>query len=164
MSVMRVSIHIFSATALMLLAIGFPAVPGAVAAGSASKAFKVIERCMANKDAESSNQCIGQYSDACVLKGDAQSDYFAQANCLRDEATAWRNFRDGAAASFLVDNGTSFSASIVHAAQASDKFATVKCAVFQDTSMFGQSGMSLEAECLRDEAARMAIFISRHLD
>lgn len=160
---MRKFLHGVSFVSAAFLAISLTSNAGA--AGSASDAKKVIDKCMAGKNAGNARQCIGQYSGTCVQKaGAGDGDYFTQANCLADEATAWRNFRDGAVASFLADNGTTFATSVAAAAQASDKFAVTKCAIFQDTAMFGQSGMSLEAQCLLDEAARMAIFIGRELD
>lgn len=138
------------------------------AAASPKEAIRVLTACLKGKvNPDDTHVCIGWYSDPCAAKAENAAplpQVAEQRQCLLDEAAAWDTLRDRAVASWKENNGTSFSANIGKIAQEGARFAKIKCSVFQDTAQFGQTGMALEAECLRDEAARTAIFIGYSLD
>jgi len=138
------------------------------ASASPKEAMQVLAGCLKGKvNPHDAHICLGRYSAPCAAKAENAApipQIAAQSQCLLDEAAAWDTLRDRAVASWEEDNGTSFSANIDKIAQEGARFAKIKCSVFQDTTQFGQTGMALEAECLRDEAARTAIFIGYSLD
>jgi len=138
------------------------------ALASPKEALQVLTACLKGKvNPDDTHVCIGRYSDPCAAKTENTAPIpqtADQTQCLLDEAAAWDALRDRAVASWKEDNGTSFSTNIGKIAQEGARFAKNKCSVFQDTAQFGQTGMALEAECLRDEAARTAIFIGYSLD
>lgn len=138
------------------------------ASASPNEALRVLTACLKGKvNPDDTHVCIGRYSDACAAKAEDATpipQIADQSQCLLDEAAAWDTLRDRAVAGWKQDNGTSFSATLGNVAKESERFSEIKCAVFQDTAQFGQAGMALEAQCLRDEAARTAIFIGYSLD
>lgn len=133
------------------------------AEASPKAALQALTACLTGKvDADDTLECIGRYSDQCAAGAENAApipQVAEQSQCLLDEAAAWETLRDRAVKGWKEDNGTSFSANIAMVAKESERFSHIKCAVFQNTEQFGQTGMALEAECLRDEAARTAIFI-----
>lgn len=139
-----------------------------IASASPKEARRTLIACLKGKvNTDETLVCIGSYSDSCAEKFENMApipQISGQSQCLLDEAEAWNTLRDDAVESWKEDNGTSFSANIAKIAKASAPFAKIKCSVFQDTAQFGQTGMALEAECLRDEAARTSIFIGYALD
>lgn len=146
-------------TCLLLGVLMLPSLAGA----SSQAAMQALVSCLKGKvNPDDTLVCIGHYSDSCAVRAENAAPYpqiADQSQCLLDEAAAWDSLRDRAVTTWKHDNGTSFSANIAKIAEESARFAKLKCAVFQDTAQFGQSGMALEAQCLRDEAARTAIFI-----
>jgi hypothetical protein len=138
------------------------------ALASPKEALQVLTACLKGKvNPDDTHVCIGRYSDPCAAKAENAAPIpqtADQSQCLLDEAAAWDALGNRAVAGWKEDNGTSFSTNIGKIAQEGARFAKVKCSVFQDTAQFGQTGMALEAECLRDEAARTAIFIGYSLD
>ncbi len=138
------------------------------ASASPEEAAQVLTACLKGKvNPDETRECIGRYSDPCAAKLENTAmipQLTGQSQCLLDEAAAWDTLRDRAVTGWKKDNGTSFSANIGKIAQEGARFAKIKCSVFQDTQQFGQTGMALEAQCLRDEAARTAIFIGYSLN
>ena len=139
-----------------------------IASASPKEARRTLIACLKGKvNSDDTAVCVGRYSDPCATKAEDAApipQIADQSQCLLDEAAAWDTLRDRAVAGWKQDNGTSFSATIGNIAKESERFSKTKCAVFQDTAQFGQAGMALEAQCLRDEAARTAIFIGYSLD
>jgi len=143
-------------------------VPPPTAEASPKAALQTLLACLKGKvNPDETRACIGQYSDPCAAKAEDAAmipQIEEQSQCLLDEAAAWKTLRDRAVKGWKEDNGTSFSATIAKTAKESERFSRIKCSVFQNTDQYGQTGMALEAECLRDEAARTAIFIGYSLD
>lgn len=131
-------------------------------------AMKTIQPCLSGKvNLDDALACVGRYSDRCAVEADRSPpipQIADQAKCLLNEAEAWEKIRDKAVHSWKQNNGTNLSVKIAEIAKESQRFAALKCGVFHDTAQFGQTGMALEAECLRDEAARIAVFIGYGLD
>lgn len=138
------------------------------ASASPKQALKVLTSCLKGKtSSDEVLSCIGRYSDPCATKAENAAplpQVSEQIQCLLDEASAWNSLTDRAVKSWKENNTTSLSANIAKLAKESRQFAKIKCAVFRDTQQFGQTGMALEAQCLRDEAARTANFIGYGLD
>lgn len=138
------------------------------ASASPKQALQVLTACLKGKTSSDETQtCIGRYSDPCAAKAENTAplpQISEQSQCLLDEASAWNTLSDRAVKSWKENNTTSLSANIAKLAKESRHFAKIKCAVFRDTQQFGQTGMALEAQCLRDEAARTASFIGYALD
>lgn len=138
------------------------------ALASPKQALQVLTACLKGKtSSDEALACTGRYSDPCASKVENAAplpQISEQSQCLLDEASAWNTLRDRAVKSWEENNTTSLSANIAKLAKESRQFAKIKCAVFRDTQQFGQTGMALEAQCLRDEAARNASFIGYELD
>ncbi|MBB5704064.1 hypothetical protein FHS76_003979 [Ochrobactrum daejeonense] len=138
------------------------------AEASPKTALQTLTDCLKGKvNPEDARVCIGRYSDPCAAKAENAAmipQIAEQSQCLLDEAAAWNTLRDRAVKGWKEDNGTSFSATIAKTAKESERFSRIKCSVFQNADQYGQTGMALEAECLRDEAARTAIFIGYSLN
>jgi hypothetical protein len=138
------------------------------ASASPDEALQVLTACLKGKvNPDDTAVCVGRYSDPCAAKAEGAApipQIADQSQCLLDEAVAWATLRDRAVASWKRDNGANFSTAVAKIAEEGERFSKIKCAVFQDTAQFGQSGMAREAQCLRDEAARAAIFIGYSLD
>ncbi|WP_374834461.1 hypothetical protein [Paenochrobactrum pullorum] len=152
-----------------IVLIALPCMPlEASASASPKQALKVLTSCLKGKtSSDEALTCIGRYSDPCATKAENAAplpQISEQSQCLLDEASAWNSLTDRAVKSWKENNTTSLSANIAKLAKESRQFAKVKCTVFRDTQQFGQTGMALEAQCLRDEAARTASFIGYGLD
>lgn len=148
--------------ALNLCFLAFPA------SASPDQAQAAITDCLRGKVGErQAKTCVGRYGDACALRA---SDTAPMARlevgtqCLVDAKTAWDRLTDRAIASWRSSDVTGWPDAMQSAADQNKVYRAVKCAVFQNTAQFGATGMMLEAGCLRDEAANIAIMLGYGLD
>ena len=134
----------------------------------ASEARVQITQCLSGKvNPDDAERCIDHFTAPCAAGSQELAPMQAiarQEACLLAEAQIWQRLRDRAVKGWRDDTTERQAAVIENAAKESERFAQAKCAVFEDTALYGVTGRTLGAECYRDEMARIAIFLGYALN
>lgn len=125
-------------------------------------------QCLSGKvNPDDAEVCIDHFTASCAEGSQELAPMQAiarQEACLLAEADEWQRLRDRAVKGWRAETNQRQAATIENAAKESDRYAKTKCAVFDDTALYGITGRTLGAECFRDEMARIAIFLGYALN